>query len=69
MGSKAVWIPQGVRRVLLLGDADSDTVATVALLKTGAERLTRLGFEAFIHIPPQGEDWNTVLQARGKAAA
>jgi hypothetical protein len=69
MASKAVWIPQGVRKVILLGDADSDPCATTALLKTGAERLTRLGFEAFIHMAPKGEDWNSALAARGKAAA
>lgn len=71
MSSAAMWIPQGVKRLVLIGDGDSEPAATRAMLKTGAERCRRLGVETFVHIAPsdptdwktKGMDFNDVLLA------
>lgn len=72
MESQAVWIPEGVRRVVILGDGDSDPSETRARLQTGAARFRRLGFEVLIHMAGPGPiDWNDALlstMAEQKAA-
>lgn len=69
MASAAMWIPPQVKRLVLLGDGDSDPAATRAALCTGAERFRRIGLEVFVSIAPDGADFNDVLLARGKVAA
>ena len=69
MASAAAPIPAGVKTLLLLGDADSDPAATRALLRVGAERYRRLGFEVFIHMASDGMDFDDVLLAQGLVAA
>lgn len=62
MASQAIWIPEGVRRVVILGDGDSDPSETRARLQTGAERFRRLGFEVLVHMAGPGPiDWNDAL--------
>ena len=69
MASHAIWVPPGVKRLILLGDGDSDPAATRARLCTGAERFRRLGLEVFVCMAPNGFDWNDVLLESIKAAA
>jgi hypothetical protein len=72
MASAAMWIPSGVKRLVLLGDGDSDPAATRAALITGAARFRRLGLEVWVHMAGEGRDWNDELLAwleRRKVAA
>lgn len=69
MASVAIWIPRGVKRLILIGDGDSDPVATRAALCTGVERFRRFGLEVFVSMAPSGADWNDVLLGLRKAAA
>jgi hypothetical protein len=69
MSSGAMWVPAGVRRLILIGDGDSDPAMTRAMLATGAERFRRLGLEVLVHLAPDGSDWNDVLLSRRQRAA
>ncbi len=69
MTSAAAPIPAGVKTLLLLGDADSDAAMTRALLRVGAERYRRLGFEVFIHMASDGMDFDDVLLQQQMVAA
>jgi hypothetical protein len=70
MGSGAMWVPPWAKRVILIGDGDSDPAATRAMLATGAERFRRLGLDVFVHFAPDGQDWNDVLlSSRERIAA
>ena len=64
MARESFPVPAGARRVLLLGDGDSDPAATCAALKTGLARLRNLGLEARVHMSPAGTDWNDFLSSR-----
>jgi hypothetical protein len=69
IGSGAMWVPSGVRRLILIGDGDSDPAMTRAMLATGAERFRRLGLEVLVHFAPDGSDWNDVLLSRRQKVA
>lgn len=57
MASGAMWIPPAVKRLVLIGDADTDAARTLATLKTGAERFRRLGLEVIVSIPKDPMEW------------
>jgi hypothetical protein len=66
MESGAMWIPAGVKQLILLGDGDLDPDGeykreTVAKLKTGQARFQRLGFETIVHMAPKDTDFNDIL--------
>lgn len=69
MTSQAIWIPQGVTKLILLGDGDSEPAMTRAMLRVGGERFGRLGFEVFVHFAPDGMDFNDVLRVSRKLEA
>jgi hypothetical protein len=69
MASGAMWVPAGVKRLILIGDGDSDPATTRAMLATGAERLTRLGLEVLVHFAPDGSDKIDVLLSRRQKVA
>ena len=54
------WIPpEGVRSVVVCGDADESLTGQDAAFSLG-RRLVRLGFEVEVQIPPEiGTDWNS----------
>lgn len=56
-------IPAHVRRIVLIGDGDSDRAATVASLLTAARRHRAAGLETFICMAPAGQDFNDMLLA------
>ncbi len=68
LSSPAIWIPEGVTRLVLLGDGDSEPAWTRAMLRLGGERFKRLGFDVFVHFAPDGMDFNDLLLAMRKAA-
>ncbi|CAJ0885350.1 hypothetical protein AMST5_03607 [freshwater sediment metagenome] len=74
MQSLALSIPEGVKRLILLGDGDVDSDGefkreTVAKLSTGKARFQRLGFEVNFCLADKGGDFNDMLLARIKRAA
>lgn len=74
MQSLAMSIPEGVNRLLLLGDGDVDSDGefkreTVAKLATGKARFQKLGFEVSSCIADRGMDFNDMLLARTKREA
>ena len=52
-----VLLPAHVKRVFLLGDGDSDAVATRAALLAAFRRYRGEGREVFVHMAPMGEDF------------
>lgn len=80
MASTAMWVPEGIQALALLGDGDSDPVATRAHMVIGAKRYKRLGIDAYVCMAPthpthwktRGEDFNDLhrrLQAKVSEAA
>lgn len=63
MAEPGVIIPEGVKSIIILGDADSDYCATVAAVRTATNRFLTLGYEVALHWPPVGRDWNDQLIA------
>ena len=58
-----VLLPPHVRRVILLGDGDSDQLSTLAAIRTAAHRYEREGREVIIHLAPEGEDFASMTGA------
>ncbi|MBS4018746.1 MAG: hypothetical protein KGZ68_10965 [Dechloromonas sp.] len=69
LSSPAIWIPKGVKRLVLLGDGDSEPAWTRAMLRLGGQRFRRLGLDVFVHFAPDGSDWNDVLFASRRLEA
>lgn len=63
-----IVIPAGVEEVILLGDSDSDPIATRARLLTAARRHRAAGLTASIHLAKPGGDFNDELLALKRAA-
>ena len=57
-----VLLPAHVKRVVLLGDGDSDELSTKARLLTGGRRFRDEGREVFIDMAPQGEDFASMAE-------
>jgi len=62
-------LPGDVESVILLGDGDSDPVATRAQLLCGMRRYQALGLETSLSIAPEKCDWNDVLMQSLKSLA
>ena len=60
-----VVLPDTVRRVVLIGDGDSDPATTRARLIVAARRLRDQGRQVRIHVAPDGQDFNDVLRSGG----
>lgn len=56
-------LPPQVKRLILIGDGDSDPIETRMKLLTGARRYRALGVEVSICMAPDGKDFNDVLRA------
>jgi hypothetical protein len=56
-----VILPQQVRRVILLGDGDSDPESTRARLLVAARRFHQQGREMLVSMAPDGSDFNDLL--------
>jgi hypothetical protein len=74
MASAAMSIPEGVKRLILLGDGDLDPDGefkreTVAKLSTGKARFQNLGFDVAICMADRKADFNDMLLARIKREA
>jgi hypothetical protein len=54
-------LPEGVRRIVLIADNDSEPGALAAHLLTAVTRFLGLGLEVVIDWPAAGLDWNDVL--------
>jgi hypothetical protein len=67
MDRPGVILPAHVRRLVLLGDDDSETIATAASMLCAVRRFRSQGLEVRIAMAPSGLDFNDVLVARGKA--
>ena len=65
MEKPGVVLPAGVKRVILLGDSDSDAAATYAMLVCGARRFAAQGMETSVHMAPDGLDWADYWAATG----
>ena len=62
MARPGVILPPRVREVILLGDGDSEPLATRGAILTGARRFRREGRQAAVHFAPDGEDWSDVAK-------
>lgn len=56
-------LPPQVKRLILVGDGDSDPIETRMKLLTGARRYRAQGVEVSICMAPDGQDFNDVLRA------
>lgn len=61
MARPGMVLPGCVRRVILLGDGDSEPLATRAILLTAARRFKALGLEVRVCLAPAGKDFNDVV--------
>lgn len=68
MDRPGLVLPTWVQSVTLLGDGDSDPYMTRARLLVAARRYHRSGRGVFIHMAPDGCDWNDVLVRDEEAA-
>ena len=59
-------IPENVKRIVLIGDGDSDGPATMASLLTAARRHQAAGRNAYVCLAPTGSDFNDVLLSNGQ---
>lgn len=59
-------IPAHVRRIVLIGDGDSDGPATMAALLTAARRHRAAGVDVHVALAPAGSDFNDVLLSNGQ---
>ncbi len=64
-----IVIPDGVEELILLGDGDSDPVATHARMLTAARRHRAAGLTVSIHMAPARADFADVLLGMTKRAA
>ncbi len=67
--SPGALVPASVKRLILIGDGDSDAASTCANLLTAAERHRRAGREVFVCLSPDGTDFNDVLLSNGAIEA
>ncbi len=56
--------PAGVRRVLILADADGDSAVGATLIERAVRRFKAWGLEAVPVFPPAGRDFNDLLRER-----
>ncbi|PZR88374.1 MAG: hypothetical protein DI537_23845 [Stutzerimonas stutzeri] len=63
-----ILLPDEVQEVVLLGDGDSDLIATHARLLVAAARFRAQGRTVTIHYAPPKADWNDVLIDQRRAA-
>lgn len=63
MSRPGAVLPEGVHEVILIGDGDSETLATRATILTGAERFRAEGRVVATHFAPMGADFNDVLRS------
>ena len=54
-------LPEGVERLILIGDGDSEPFSTKMKLMGAIRRHTAEGIAVSIHMAPAGKDWNDVL--------
>ncbi len=71
MARPGVILPAGVREVILIGDSDSEAIATRMAVLTGARRFQSQGLVVGIQFAPDGQDFNDMLiaEASEKVAA
>jgi hypothetical protein len=60
--SPGMILPDGVRSLILIGDRDSETYATVAKMMTAAARFKANGLEVALSWPVKGMDFNEMIQ-------
>lgn len=63
MARPGLILPPQVKRLILIGDGDSEPVETRMKLLTGARRFRAQGVDVSICMAPDGEDFNDVLRA------
>ena len=63
--SSGIIIPDGVKSLILLGDSNSEALATTQQVLTAVRRFLDHGLEVSIHWAPWGRDWNEQLQLEG----
>ena len=68
MDKPGILLPDEVSEVILLGDGDSDWIATHARLLTGGERFVRQDRTVSYHYAPAKTDWNDCLLDQKRAA-
>ena len=64
MNSAALWVPETVSHLTLLADGDSDPFATRCAMERGQQRHRAPGRVVTVAWPPEGFDFNDVLQGR-----
>lgn len=64
MSRPGVILPEGVREVILIGDGDSEQLATWGAIRTGARRFQAEGRVVAVHWAPDGFDFNDVLMSQ-----
>jgi hypothetical protein len=67
-GKPGIILPPQVEEVIVLGDGDSDWIATHARLLVAARRFRGQGRAVSIHYAPPKADWNDVLLEQKRAA-
>jgi hypothetical protein len=71
LDAPGVIIPDGVKTIIIVADANSDAYATAAYYVTAVNRFQHHGLKVGIAWPPPGYDWNDILvreQGHEKAA-
>jgi hypothetical protein len=69
MAHPGMLLPPQVKRLILIGDGDSDPAETTMRLKTAGARARGGGIEVLVHPAPDGKDWNDVLLETVKESA
>jgi CHC2 zinc finger len=66
--SPGMILPDGVKSVIILGDSNSEPLATVQHIKAAVRRFADYGIDVQLHWAPMGLDWNEQLLLEGPAA-
>lgn len=66
--SPGILIPDGVRSIIILGDSNSEILATTQQIMTAGRRFADHGIQVSIHWAPFGLDWNDQLMKENAKA-
>ena len=61
MRNPGVILPEGIKRIILLADLDSESYATIAQLRTAGNRFRAMGLDVEVAWPTAGKNFNDVL--------
>lgn len=66
MAAPGAILPDDVREVIIIGDGDSELIATQGAIATAARRWMAEGRRVSVHVAPEKYDFNSLIQAHAQ---